>query len=114
MIAVPSLVVEGYHHFVIVQENGVDKSVNQHHTMGLLLYVQLAEAVAPEAHKFSARLGLRQFLTGNLVFQFRFLSFSSSRRPFVDLVTPPCWIWRSRGFEWPCSFPVIAVHRAAD
>ena len=43
-------------------------SVNQHLTMGLLLYVQLAEAVEPEGHKLGAHLGLRQFLTGNLGF----------------------------------------------
>ena len=44
------IVVECYHHFVIVQENSVDKSVNQHLTMGLLPYIQLAEAVEPKGH----------------------------------------------------------------
>lgn len=40
--------VEGNHHLVIVEENGIDESVNQHFPVGFLPHVQLAEAMEPE------------------------------------------------------------------
>ena len=67
--------VEGNHHFIVIDENGVDKSVNQHLPVGLLPHVQLAEAVEPEGHKLGAHLGLRQLLTGDTGFQFLFCGF---------------------------------------
>ena len=85
MVVCPFLVVEGYHHFVIVQENGVDKSVNQHLPVGLLPYIQLAEAVEPEGHKLGADLGLRQLLTGNLGFQFLFCGLQFFQTAFRGL-----------------------------
>ena len=61
------LVVEGDHHFIIVQENRVDEGVDEHLAMALLPHVQLAEAVEPEGHKLRADLGLRQLFAGKPV-----------------------------------------------
>ena len=52
------LVVEGDHHFIIIQENRIDEGVDEHLTVALLPHVQLAEAVEPEGHKLRADLGL--------------------------------------------------------
>ena len=51
------LVVEGDHHFIIVQENRIDEGVDEHLAVALLPHVQLAEAVEPEGHKLRADLG---------------------------------------------------------
>ena len=61
------LVVEGDHHFIIVQENRIDEGVDEHLAVALLPHVQLAEAVEPERHKLRADLGLRQFFAGKPV-----------------------------------------------
>ena len=66
------LVVEGYHHLVIIKENRVDEGVNQYFLVGLLPHVQLAETVQPESHKLCADFRFRQFLTGDTGFQFLF------------------------------------------
>ena len=63
------LVVEGDHHFIIVQENRIDEGVDEHLAMDLLPHVQLAEAVEPERHKLRADLGLRQLFAGKPVFK---------------------------------------------
>lgn len=60
-------VVEGDHHFIIVQENRIDEGVDEHLAMALLPHVQLAEAVEPEGHKLRADLGLRQLFAGKPV-----------------------------------------------
>ena len=52
------LVVESYHHFIIIQENRIDEGVDEHLAVALLPHVQLAEAVEPEGHKLGADLGL--------------------------------------------------------
>ena len=53
--------------------------------MGLLPYIQLAEAVEPEGHKLGADLGLCQFLAGNLGFQFLFCGFQFFQTAFRGL-----------------------------
>lgn len=58
------LVVEGDHHFIIVQENRIDEGVDEHLAMDLLPHVQLTETVEPEGHKLRADLGLRQLFAG--------------------------------------------------
>ena len=58
------LVVEGDHHFIIVQENRIDEGVDEHLAMALLPHVQLAEAVEPEGHKLRADLGADQLFVG--------------------------------------------------
>ena len=50
-----------------------------------MLYIQLAEAVEPEGHKLGAHLGLRQFLAGNLGFQFLFRGFQFFQTAFRGL-----------------------------
>ena len=90
------LVVESYHHLVIVQENGVDKSVNQHLPVGLLPHIQLAEAVEPEGHKLGTDLGFRQFFAGNLSFQFLFCGFQFFQTTFRRLGQIPRWMAFSR------------------
>ena len=57
--------------------------------MALLPHVQLAETVKPEGHKLGADLWLRQFLTGNLGFQFLFRGFQFFQALYsaVDIVT---------------------------
>ena len=76
------LVVEGDHHFIIVQENRVDEGVNEHLAVAFLPHVQLAEAMEPEGHKLGTDLGLRQLFAGKpvlklvaAVFQFLLRSF---------------------------------------
>ena len=76
------LVVEGDHHFIIIQENRVDEGVDEHLAVVLLPHVQLAEAVEPEGHKLRADLGLCQLFAGKpvlklvaAVFQFLLRSF---------------------------------------
>lgn len=71
----PFLVVEGDKHFVIVQVDCVDKSVNQCLTLFLLRKVQLAEPGQPEPHKVLAELGLCKPLFGDLGFQLFLLRF---------------------------------------
>ena len=61
------LVVEGDHHFIIVQKNRVDEGVDEHLAMALLPHVQLAETVKPEGHKLRADLGLCQLFAGKPV-----------------------------------------------
>ena len=53
--------------------------------MGFLPYIQLAEAVEPEGHKLGVHLGLRQFLAGNLGFQFLFRGFQFFQTAFRGL-----------------------------
>ena len=76
------LVVEGDHHFIIVQENRVDEGVNEHLAVAFLPHDQLAEAMEPEGHKLGTDLGLRQLFAGKpvlklvaAVFQFLLRSF---------------------------------------
>ena len=61
------LVVEGDHHFIIVQENRIDEGVDEHLAVALLPHVQLTETVEPEGHKLCADLGLRQLFAGKPV-----------------------------------------------
>ena len=41
--------VEGNHHLVIIQEDSIDESINQHLPMGFLPHVQLAEGAETAA-----------------------------------------------------------------
>ena len=71
----PFLVVEGNEHFVIVQVDGVDESINQRLALLLLRKVQLAEPSQPEPYKVLAELGLCQPLFVDLGFQLFLLRF---------------------------------------
>jgi len=57
--------------------------------VALLPHVQLAETVKPEGHKLGADLWLRQFLTGNLGFQFLFRGFQFFQAAFCGLGQDP-------------------------
>ena len=53
--------------------------------MRFLPHIQLAEAVEPEGHKLGADLGFRQFLTGDLCFQFFFRGLQFFQTPLRGL-----------------------------
>ena len=62
-------VIEGNEHFIIVQENCVDKRINQHLPVFLFRHIQLTEPMQPEGHELGTDFRFCQLLQGNLVFQ---------------------------------------------
>ena len=63
------LVVEGDHHFIIVQVDGVDKYIDEPLPVILSIDVQFAEFVQPEGDELGADSGLCQLFVGDLDFQ---------------------------------------------
>ena len=81
----PVLVVEGNHHFVVVDEDGVDEGINQHLAVGFLPHVQLAETVQPKGHKLGADLRLCPLPTSNSGFQLAFIGLQLLQSPLRGL-----------------------------
>ena len=84
------LVVEGDHHFIIVQKNRVGEGVDEHLAMDMLPHVQLTETVEPEGHKLCADLGLASFSQASLLSSSSRRFSISSSRSFVERVRMPC------------------------
>ena len=79
------LVVEGEHHLVVIQENGVDEGVNEHFPVGLLPYIQFAESLQPEGDELGTDPGLGQLLTGDPGFQVLLVGFQFFQTAFRGL-----------------------------
>ena len=63
------MIIVGYFHFVVIEEDRVHKGVDQHFSMRLLFHVQFPEPVKPECQEFFADPGLCQLFAGDFVFQ---------------------------------------------
>lgn len=72
----------GQHHLVIIQENGVNKRINQHLALRFPGDVHLSEPFKEKAELFFGNPRLCQFLAGDLVLQF-ILCGLQSIQPFL-------------------------------
>lgn len=68
--------------FIVIQEDGIDKCVDQHLALCLIRNIHLSELLKEETKLFFGNPRLCQFLAGDLVLQFILCGFQSIQ-PFL-------------------------------